>query len=65
MPEREQPTGAPSSDYLPWTHLTLDGARRKLAGWHFVKETLTSGEREILYVAEAVLRHLDQMEARE
>lgn len=44
---------------MPKTDLTVDDARSKLAGWHFMQEALTSREREILYVAEAVLRELD------
>lgn len=52
-----------SDIYLPWTDLTVDDARRKLAGWHFAKEALSKGEREILYVAEALLRELDRQGA--
>lgn len=44
---------------MPKTDLTVDDARSKLAGWHFMQEQLSSSEREILYVAEAVLRELD------
>ena len=46
---------------LPATSLSLDDAHAKLAGWHFAKESLTSRERDILYVAEALLRELDAM----
>lgn len=42
--------------------MTLDEARAKLAGWHFAKEALTPGEREILVVAEALLYELDRQE---
>lgn len=45
---------------LPRTGLSLDDARRKLSGWHFAKEALSEGEREILYVAEGLLRLIDQ-----
>lgn len=45
---------------LPWTALTLDEARAKLSGWHFAKECLSDGENEILYVAEALLRLIDE-----
>jgi len=48
---------------LPRTHLTLHDARSKLAGWHFSQEALSQGEREILYVAEAVLRYADELVA--
>lgn len=48
------------SPSLPRTDLTLDSARAKLSGWHFAKEALSSGEREILFVAEALLRLLDE-----
>lgn len=51
--------GASPPRFLPMTTLTLDGARDRLAGWHFAKESLTNREREILFVAEAVLRELD------
>lgn len=47
------------TSYLPRTDLTLHRARQKLAGWHFSQESLTDGEREILYVAEALLRQID------
>lgn len=45
---------------LPKTDLTLYDARQKLAGLHFSQEHLTSGEREILYIAEALLRLIDE-----
>ncbi len=48
-------------DTLPHIYLTLGDARRKLAGWHFAQESLSRREREILFVAEAVLRELDRM----
>lgn len=44
---------------LPATDMLLQDARGKLAGWHFSKEALSSGERQILYVAEALLRFID------
>lgn len=37
----------------------LDNLRQKLAGYHFAKEALTPGEREILSVAEKLLKALD------
>lgn len=46
--------------YLPNTVMTLEDTRRKLAGWHFGQGALTKGEREILYMAEALLRELDR-----
>jgi hypothetical protein len=63
----DQPSLASESDpnrRLPMTDLTLDQARSKLAGWHFAKESLTDGEAEILYVAEAVLREFDRRSPR-
>jgi hypothetical protein len=45
---------------LPRTHLTLDNAREKLAGWHFNKARLSEREQEILDVAEALLRELER-----
>lgn len=49
------------NDLLPWTGVTLKEARSKLSGLHFAKEGLTDGEREILYIAEALLRRLDEI----
>lgn len=49
------------SKSLPWTGMSLKEARNKLSGLHFAKESLTEGEREILYVAEALLRQIDEM----
>jgi hypothetical protein len=43
---------------------TVHGLRQRIAGWHFAKESLTRGEREILYVAEQVDKHLAALEAR-
>lgn len=48
---------------LPKTDLTLNDARQKLAGWHFGQESLSKGEREILYVAEGLLRLVDATES--
>jgi hypothetical protein len=45
---------------LPWTGLTVGEARSRLAGWHFAKESLTDGEAAILYVAEGLLRLMDE-----
>jgi len=39
----------------------LDDLRSKLDGWHFAKEMLLSGEREILAVAEQLLAELDRI----
>ena len=41
------------------TGLSLDDARSKLAGLHFAQESLTYSQREILHIAEAVLRMYD------
>jgi hypothetical protein len=46
---------------LPRTSVTLQDARDKLSAWHFGQEALTSGEREILYVAEALMRYIDEL----
>lgn len=48
-------------DLLPWTGLTLKEARNKLSGLHFAKESLTDSEKEILYIAEALLRRVDEI----
>lgn len=49
---------------LPMTSMTLDRARSRLSGWHFSKECLSDGEREILYVAEALMRLVDARDPR-
>lgn len=41
--------------------MTLDEIRTKLTGFHFAKESLIKGEREILYLAEALLSELDAL----
>lgn len=46
---------------LPKSDLTLHRARQKLAGWHFAQECLSLSEREILHVAEALLREVDRL----
>lgn len=51
------------SEFLPNTSLTLDDARSRLSGLHFAKEALSATEREVLYIAEALLRHIDAAEA--
>lgn len=49
-------------DLLPNTSLTLGDARSRLSGLHFAKDALSDSEREILYIAEALLRHIDATE---
>lgn len=44
---------------LPLLGLTLDEARAKLTALHFAKEMLTDPEREILQIAEGLLRLID------
>jgi hypothetical protein len=39
----------------------MDDLRMKLSGWHFGQESLTQGERDILYVAERLLDELDRI----
>lgn len=55
------PVSTKEADLLPWTGMTLKEARSKLSGLHFAKEGLTDGEREILYIAEALLRRVDEI----
>lgn len=43
----------------PVPRRTINDARQKIAGWHFAKESLSDGEREILLVAERLMRVLD------
>lgn len=47
------------TEFLPGTTVTLDEARSRLSGLHFAKEALSDTEREVLYLAEALLRHID------
>ena len=42
-------------------HDRIDDLRSKLSGWHFSKESLSYGEREILYVAEQLMGELDRI----
>lgn len=44
---------------LPWTGITVGEARQRLAILHFSQEILTEKERDILYLAEGLLRLLD------
>lgn len=44
---------------LPQTSITLERARARLSGLHFAMECLSDGERDILYIAEGLLRLLD------
>lgn len=49
---------------LPNTGLTLEEVRSKLSGLHFSQESLSDGERHILYMAEGLLRILDEEDER-
>lgn len=40
--------------------ITLSDVKSKLSGFHFVKECLSDGEREILRLAERLLSELDE-----
>jgi hypothetical protein len=42
------------------TNMSVHDIRQKLAGLHFLQESLTRPEREILYLAEALLRIIDK-----
>lgn len=44
--------------------MTLDQVRSKLSGFHFAKECLSDGEREILTLAERLLSELDELDPR-
>lgn len=44
---------------LPGTELTVGDARRRLVGWHQAQEGLTAEAREVLSLAEALLRLVD------
>lgn len=44
---------------LPLVGLTLDEARERLTSLHFAKEMLSDHERELLAIAEGLLRLID------
>ena len=46
-------------------NLTLNEIRSKLAGFHFSKESLTKGERDILILAETLLNVLNDLSKKE
>lgn len=58
-PSAPEPTGWEPT-LLPHTGLTLDQTRAKLSGLHFAQEVLSDKEREILYLAEGLLRLIDE-----
>ena len=41
------------------SQLTLNDVRAKISGFHFSKEALSKGEREILFLAESLLDYID------
>lgn len=43
------------------TELSLDDVRSKLSGFHFSKECLSKGERELLALAESLLTFIDEV----
>ena len=49
----------PPTTPLPLAGMTLEEARRLVSAWHFAKEALTPPEREMLVVAEGLLRLID------
>lgn len=51
----------PSEVYLPMTDVTLEDAASQLTFLHLNKESLTDGERTVLYVAEGLLRLVEEM----
>lgn len=65
MPEPSTATAsskvATEQSLLPWTGMQLSEARSKLSSLHFAKEGLTDSEREILYIAEGLLRRVDEI----
>lgn len=55
---------APAETLLPRTTMTLSTARAKLSGLHFAKECLSDTEREVLLIAEGLLRLIDDADPR-
>ena len=50
-----------STDYVGRSIMTLKEIHSKLSGLHFAKEALSDGEREILYMAEALLNRVNDI----
>lgn len=50
-----------STDLVGQSMLTLKQIQSKLSGLHFAKESLSDGEREILYMAEALLHRVNDI----
>lgn len=50
-----------NDEYVDNTFMTFGEINSKLSGLHFAKEALSDGEREILYMAEALLRHTHEV----
>ncbi len=49
----------PGDTILPDTGMTFDEARQQLTALHFAKEALSDTEREVLHIAEGLLRLVD------
>ena len=50
-----------STDLVGQSMLTLNQIQARLSGLHFAKEALSDGEREILYMAEALLHRVNDI----
>lgn len=59
MDASDMMAGMVQNPTLPRTSMTLDRARAILTGLHFTQESLSVREREILHIAEGLLRLLD------
>lgn len=49
-----------NTTFIRPSNLTLDEIRSKISGFHFSKEALSVGEREILLLAESLLTYIDE-----
>lgn len=60
-PARMRPSGRALGEQrmVPQTGITLEHARTLISALHFAKEALTQQERDILYLAEGLLRLID------
>lgn len=50
-----------NDEYVDNTFMTFGEINSKLSGLHFAKEALSDGEREILYMAEALLAQIHKV----
>lgn len=60
-PKDEESIYTATTDFVGNSMMTLNQIQSKLSGFHFAKESLSDGEREILYMAEALLHRVNDI----